>query len=245
MKVVAIIQARLGSTRLPGKVLRDLCGKPMIGHVVERAHRILKVEHVQVAISEEPSDDELFAHLSGYKRIGITRGPEDDVLARYWKAANETSADIIVRITADCPLLSPAVSSRVVARYLERVPEVDFTSNTLRRTFPRGLDSEVFSFEALEEAYREARTPSDREHVTPFIWRQPTRFHLFSVEDREDRSDHRWTVDTEEDFELVKRIFEDLYEDGMVFEYEETLDCLKRHPDWTQINLHIEQKPIS
>jgi spore coat polysaccharide biosynthesis protein SpsF len=244
MRVVAIVQARLGSTRLPGKVLRDLCSQPMITHVVERTLQIAGVNDVIVAIPDTATDDPLFAFLSTCPDIGVTRGSENDVLARYHLAAGEAGADVIVRITSDCPLLSPSVSGDVVKTYLDRWPDVDYASNTLRRTFPRGLDTEVFSLAALETAHREAESAADREHVTPFIWRQPERFDLLSIEGPEDKSSYRWTVDTEDDLELVTRIYGALYAENPIFEYQEILRCLDKHPDWVAINRNVQQKSV-
>jgi len=241
MRVVAIIQARMGSSRLPGKSLRPLAGEPMIGRVVERVLRVPRVDEVRMAIPDLPEDDDLADYLSALD-VGLTRGSETDVLDRFAQAAREAHADVIVRLTGDCPLLSPAVSGRVLAEYLERRSSCDYASNTLERSFPRGLDTEVFSRSMLRLAHREAHTESDREHVTPFLWRQPERFRLHAVVDAVDRSSHRWTVDTEEDFELVRRLHAELQGE---FDYEDVLECLALHPEWSEINRDIVQKSIS
>jgi spore coat polysaccharide biosynthesis protein SpsF len=242
VRVAAIIQARMGSTRLPGKVLMTLAGKPMIERVVERAQRIAGVSEVIVATSTLPGDDALARFVERELRIPLVRGSSDDVLARYHAAMQMTTADAIVRITADCPLLSPTVSAKIVAAY---GADVDYASNTLTRSYPRGLDTEIVSRKVLELTHREATEPQDREHVTIFVWRQPQRFRLRAVTDREDNSDLRWTVDTPEDFELARRIYDALYAKNPHFDYAETLAAVQADPVLRTINQHIEQKKLT
>jgi spore coat polysaccharide biosynthesis protein SpsF len=242
MKVVAIVQARIASTRLPGKVLRELEGRPMIEHVLERAGAIEGVDEVCLATTDSSVDDPLVDLVERAGRATVFRGSEDDVLSRYAAAARVTRADVVVRVTADCPLLSPDVSSTVVRALLDD-PACDYASNTLKRTYPRGLDTEVFAVGALEDAHRNADDPWEREHVTPYLYLNPKRFKLRQVVDREDHSSHRWTVDTPEDFELVRRIYGELWrEDVPFFEYADVLACLASHPDWVSINQHVAQK---
>jgi spore coat polysaccharide biosynthesis protein SpsF len=243
MRVAAVIQARLGSTRLPGKVLRGICSEPMIAHVVRRVRRLERIDWVGVAIPDTAGDDPLAEHLATLEGVAVTRGPEDDVLARYVAAAEVARADAVVRITADCPLLCPSVSQRVVDAFIERTGECDYASNTLDRTFPRGLDTEVVSVAVLRTAHREASETADREHVTRFIWSRPERFRLHSVTDIRDRSHLRWTVDTKEDLALVSRIYEALRAHQPNFDYPEILDCIAAHPEWLELNRHVPQKP--
>jgi len=244
VRVVAIVQGRMGSTRLPGKVLKELAGRPMIEHVLERAAAIEGVDQVVLATSDRAMDDPLVDQVERQGLAGVFRGSEDDVLARYLGAAVAAGADAVVRVTADCPLLSPSVSARVVRALLESDAPCDYVSNTLTRSYPRGLDTEAFSFAALAEAEAEATDPWDREHVTPFIWRQPKRFRLREVcDDDSDRSAHRWTVDTPEDFELISRIYSELWRPSRpLFEYDEVIRCLDAHPDWVELNRHVQQK---
>jgi len=239
MNLSAIIQARAGSTRLPRKVLMDLAGKPMLTRVIERARRVPGVAEVVVATTTLPGDDVVAAcaHDSGAR---VVRGPSDDVLARYHLAIQDSACDAVLRITADCPLLDPVVTGRVVAAFT--AGGCDYASNTLERTFPRGLDSEVLSRAALDTAHREATEAPDREHVTCFVWRQPTRFRLRSVADPVDRSGLRWTVDTPEDFALVDRIYAALQPATPDFAYADVLALLDRHADWSALNAHVEQK---
>ncbi|XOB98440.1 cytidylyltransferase domain-containing protein [Deinococcota bacterium DY0809b] len=242
-RVVAIVQARMGSTRLPGKVMLPLAGKPMIHHVVERVRRVPELDEVVVATSTLEQEQPLVECLHEMG-VPVFRGSEQDVLERYYLAAKDFYADAVVRITADCPLISPRVTSAVVRAFLA-CNGCDYVSNTLKRTFPRGLDTEVVRFSALERAHREAATPSEREHVTPYIWKQPDRFRIQQYRGEVDLSALRWTVDTPEDFKLARRVFEALYPKHPRFDVDEVLSLLKRHPEWTEINAGVRQKGVS
>ncbi len=216
----------------------------MICHVVERASRIGPVDQVVVATTSRSRDDALAALFSDLADTEVFRGSEKDVLLRYVEAAEAAQADVVVRLTADCPLLCPSVSTQVVNAFLTGQGSWDYVSNTLRRTYPRGLDTEVFSYESLLQASREATLRSDREHVTSFFWRQPDRFRLRNVEDDRDNSHWRLTVDTCEDFELVSRILAALLPLNPAFDFAELLTCLGQHPDWAGINEHVIQKGL-
>jgi spore coat polysaccharide biosynthesis protein SpsF len=237
MHTVAVIQARMGSTRLPGKVLREIAGRPMIDWVVGWARQISTVDKVVVATSVLEREAPLVEHLNE-EGIPVLRGPEDDVLARYVKAMETNEADAVVRLTGDCPLLMPEVSERVIQAFLEE--DCDYASNTIERTYPRGLDTEVLSPEALRRSDNEATEAADREHVTRYIRRRPDRFSLCSVTTEKDRSDLRWTVDEGADLTLVRKIYSEM--DGMVFGYHDVLQLLEAHPEWTDINRDVEQK---
>ncbi len=242
-RVVVIAQARMGSTRLPGKVLLDLAGRPMVEHVLRRARLIPGVDAVALATTTRAEDDALASRCSADGWAPVHRGPADDVLERYRLAAEAERADIVVRVTADCPLLSPAVSGLVVRRLLDAGGALDYVSNTRTRSYPRGLDTEVFTIAALRAAAADALAADEREHVTPFIWRRPERFRMAEVADARDRSALRWTVDTPADFALASRIHEALRgrED---FTYEDVLAVLERHPDWSNLNRDVEQKVV-
>jgi spore coat polysaccharide biosynthesis protein SpsF len=239
MQTVAIIQARMGSTRLPGKVMREIVGRPMIAHVVERARRIQSVDTVVVATSTHAKEAPLVNYLRE-QAIPVVRGPEHDVLARYVQAARDFVAERVVRITSDCPLLMPEVSERVVQAFDPQ--QCDYISNTLERTYPRGLDTEVVSRELLEKANQQATDSADREHVTRYVLRNPGQFRLRSVTDDENRSSLRWTVDEEEDLKLVRKIYNALYNEDPHFAYRKVLDCLDKNPRWLELNRHIRQK---
>ena len=179
-RVVAIIQARTGSTRLPGKVLEDLMGQPMLACVVNRTRRAKKLDAVVVATTTQPVDDAIVG-LCKERGWPFFRGSEEDVLTRYYQAALAFKADVIVRITSDCPLIEPEIIDRVVNEFLVYYPKVDYVSNTLVRTFPLGLDVEVMSFGALKRAWQEDHNPAWREHATPYICRHPEKFKIRNV----------------------------------------------------------------
>jgi spore coat polysaccharide biosynthesis protein SpsF (cytidylyltransferase family) len=202
--VAAIVQARIGSTRLPGKVLADLCGRPVIEHVLQRASQIAGIDAVVLAVPASSSDDAL-AEVGRRAGVIVVRGNADDVLDRYRAAAYASGAAAIVRITADCPLLDPAVSSQVVSRFVKG--DVDYVSNIHPPSFPDGYDTEAFSLAALDTAWSEASDPYEREHVTPFIWRRPDRFTLANVSADQDRSTWRLTVDTADDLRALRDIW--------------------------------------
>lgn len=204
MRVVAIIQARMGSSRLPGKSMADLSGKPVLGRVIDRTRLVPSIGEVAVATSTDPRDDPIAA-FSEDVGVPCHRGSEMDVLDRYHRAARELEAEIVVRITGDCPLLDPDVTERVVARVLDE--DVDYVSNFLRRTYPKGLDSEAFTSRALRRAWEEARTPEQREHVTPYLYDPLSGFRVANVEQAVDRSAWRWTVDFPEDLEFARAVY--------------------------------------
>lgn len=243
MKVVAIIQARMGSTRLPGKVLMDLAGKPMLAFMVKRLSLAHSLREMWVATSTLAQDDPI-ATLCSSLGVPCHRGPEEDVLERYRQAADVSKADVVVRLTADCPLICPEVVDKVVTAFLDTMPTADYATNCLRRTYPRGLDTEVLPSGVLDTAAREAREPADREHVTRFVWRQPDRFRQVSVEDAEDHSALRWTVDTAEDLRLVHLIVGALGRDSAMADYRSILSLLHANPEWSAINADVRQKAI-
>jgi spore coat polysaccharide biosynthesis protein SpsF len=243
MKTVIITQARMSSTRLPGKIMRKVLGKSLLEYHIERLQQVKEVEEAVVATTNNSVDDTI-VDMCEHLRVSSFRGSEEDVLSRYHAAASEYHADTVVRVTSDCPLIDPAVVDQVIRAYKSRKSGEVYASNNLRRTYPRGMDCEVFSFEVLAEAAREATEPSDREHVTPFIYRQPERYGLINVTYDRDCSNHRWTVDTPEDFELIKRILENLYPDKPAFTLEDILRLMEDNPDWLELNRHIVQKAI-
>jgi spore coat polysaccharide biosynthesis protein SpsF len=240
MKTVIIIQARMGSTRLPGKILKELAGEPMLARVVNRARRTA-ADMVVVATTTEPADRAV-AELCAARGWPCYAGSRDDVLDRYYHAARQSAADVVVRLTADCPFIDPGVVDQVIEAFRQG-DTVDYASNVLPpRTFPRGLDTEVFSFAALARAWREDADPAWREHVTPFLYRHPERFRLRRVAAGADYSNLRWTVDTPEDRELAVRVYEAF--GGDRFSWHDVLALLGRHPDWLELNRHVEQKAV-
>jgi spore coat polysaccharide biosynthesis protein SpsF len=241
MRTVAIIQARTGSTRLPGKILEDLAGEPMLARVVNRVGRARTLDAVAVATTVASTDDRV-VRLCEARGWSVFRGSEEDVLDRYYHAALELKADVVVRITSDCPLIDPDIIDRIVGEFLALRPDVDYVSNGLERTFPRGLGVEAMSFDALERAWREDSNPAWREHVTQYIVRNPNAFRCANVANDEDRSYMRWTVDTIEDLTLVRRIYDSFRDD--TFGWRDVLHLVESHPDWLEVNKHIQQKTV-
>jgi glutamate-1-semialdehyde aminotransferase/spore coat polysaccharide biosynthesis protein SpsF (cytidylyltransferase family) len=235
-RVVAIIQARMRASRLPGKVLLDLGGRPMLVQVIERVRAATRVDDVVVATSDAPDDDAV-ANLCAAESVPVFRGSEGDVLSRFHGAATEHRADVVVRITADCPFMDPAVIDRVVETYL--TADVEYVANVLRYTYPDGLDVEVFAKSALDRAFEEAVDVVDREHVTPYL-RNSGKFSVRGVENEEDLSslNYRWTVDEPSDLEFARRVYGRLGADGRMFGMAEILTLLKTDPSLLEINMN-------
>jgi len=202
LNIVAIIQARMGSTRLPGKVMKTILDKHVILWDIDRVSLSKLIDEIVVAIPFGKQDDVIADTIEEYNnKILISRGSEDDVLDRYYNAAVQTNADVVVRITSDCPLIDPVVVDHVIEQFLNN--DCDYCSNSLQRTYPRGLDTEVFSFDALSKAWNESKKDYEREHVTPYIIENPDKFKLLNVSNTIDLSHLRWTLDTKEDFEFI------------------------------------------
>lgn len=241
-KVVAIIQARMAASRLPGKVLLDICGKPMLARVIERTRMANLVDDVVVATTLDASDDAVqeFCENRGIK---CYRGSMDDVLDRYYQAALENDAEVIVRITADCPLIDPSLVDQTVREFLDR--KVDFAATRLppplKRTYPIGLDVEVVSFSALQRTWREATQKHEREHVLPYLYETEGRFKIFVLNNDIDYGNLRWTVDTPEDLELLRVVYQRFLprED---FSWEEVLQLFEREPELGRINAQVKHK---
>lgn len=244
MQIEIYVQARMGSTRLPGKVMLRVLDKPLLGFLLDRLKEVKECDAIVVLTTTEAIDDAIedFCYTN---KVACYRGPEEDVLARYYQAAVLRSPDAIVRVTADCPLIDPEVIDLVIRTYKTNFPNHDYISNSLERSYPRGLDAEIFSFRVLDEAYHKAKADFEREHVTPYLYRHPELYHLKNVKSAEMLSHHRWTVDTKEDFLLVKLILEHLYPSNPHFRTKDVLELLQRHPDWININAHVKQKNLS
>lgn len=245
MKTIAIIQARIGSTRLPGKVMKRLCRRTVLSHVIHRVQACPFIDKVVVATTLTSQDDGVAQEAEACGTLSF-RGSEVDVLERYYFAVQAHQADIIVRITSDCPLIDPTVLSEMLACFhgqAARGLEIDYLSNTLQRSYPRGLDAEVFTVAALEKAHQEAKDPYEREHVTPFIYRHPELFSIHQHIQHMDLSAHRWTLDTEEDFHLIKLIYDALGDRDSIFGTDEVLAFLEQNPEVLKINAHVQQKP--
>lgn len=242
VKRVAIIQARMTSTRLPGKVLLDLAGQPMLAQQLRRVKRCRHLDEIVLATTTNDADTPII-ELARREGVAWFRGSEHDVLARYTWAARESGAGAILRITADCPLVDPDVIDLVMAELESHAQECDYASNVLERSYPRGLDAEVFFRDTLERVNRMAHSQTAREHVTWFLYRE--RLDLFvrrSVVDTQDNSDLRWTVDTPEDFEVVRRIYEGLGAGERFVPYREVLAYAREHPEIGALNADVEQR---
>lgn len=245
-KIVAIIQARMGSTRLPGKVLYNLCGKPVLLHVIERIRRSKNVTDIIVVTSTDKANDEI-RELCLKESVFVYSGSENDVLDRFYQAAKTiglNNTDLIVRITADCPLIDYNVIDKVISKYVSG--KYDIVSNAgsdmTYRTFPRGLDVEVFSFGMLEKAFSNAKKTYQKEHVTPYIYENSNSAYYYMNDI--DYSRYRWTLDTEEDWALISSIYDRLYLGEHNFGLEQILDLLRKEPELHDINKHIEQKKL-
>lgn len=233
MTVIALLQARTSSTRLPGKVLKPLLGEPMILRQIERLRRVRNIDRLMVVTSDSPSDDALAACCVG-AGVEVFRGSLDDVLDRFYSAVKEIRPEHVVRLTADCPLTDPEVIDAVIDFY--RSGDYDYASNVLQPTFPDGLDIEVFRFSVLEAIAREATLPSQREHVTSFIYQHPERFRLGGFTYGKDLSSLRWTVDEPSDLMFVEAIYGALYHDNPVFAMADVLQLLAQQPQLMEIN---------
>ena len=230
-----IIQARMGSTRLPGKVMSLISGKPMLQHLIDRVRRCEEVDEIVVATTEMERDRPV-RDLAGSSGVRVFSGSEDDVLDRYYQAAKANEAETIVRVTSDCPLIDPFLVDRIVRHFVNNADKFDYVSMGRPNRYPNGLDTEVFSFSALERAWVEAELGSEREHVTPYIWKNEKLFRIGAVPSDRNLSHMRWSVDEQRDLEFVRQVYTHLYEDGKVFTMEDVLALLDRVPELARIN---------
>ena len=241
-EIIAIVQARMGSTRLPGKVMMNLIGKPMLVHELSRIARAKRISSFVVATTTSPSDD-CIVNVCKEHDWHYFRGSEPDVLDRYYQCAKQFDADIIIRLTADCPLIEPTIIDKVVREFIHKSPNADYVSNiNPQRTFPQGLDTEVMSFSALERSWIEDTNPALREHVTQYILRNPDKFKVAGVTNDRDISNLRWTVDTNEDFQLVNEIYSFFGHNR--FSWYDVLGLLEKKPELRLINQNIRQKEV-
>jgi spore coat polysaccharide biosynthesis protein SpsF len=240
-RVVAIIQARMASSRLPGKVLADLGGQPVLAWIVRRAQRAHGIDQVVVATSVA-SEDAVVAAFCKEQGYACTRGELQDVLDRYVTAAHEFDADIVVRLTGDCPFIDPEMLAENLRTFMDADPPLDFAANRLpgNRTIPIGLDAEFCTIAALETAWREAREPHQREHIMPFLYEHSERFRILHIQNSPDYSHYRWTVDTPEDLQLLRQVVTYFKDDK--FSWKEVLALFELHPELAQINAGVQHK---
>lgn len=224
----------MGSTRLPGKTLIPISGKPLLAHVCDRARRSKSIERVIVATTTHPEDDVIERFAGGYG-VDIFRGSSEDVLDRYYRCASHFKLDCIVRLTADDPFKDPSIIDEIVRTFVDARGEWDYVSNLIQASYPEGMEVEVFSFAALECAWNCAELKTEREHVTPFLWMHPERFRLCNVLSPVDLSKFRWTLDTERDLAFTRAVYAELYQ-GDSFSMEKMLELLYRRPDLAELN---------
>lgn len=242
MNVIAIIQARMSSTRLPGKVMKKLIDRSVLGQVINRVQQTKTLDGLVVATTTQSVDDAIVDECRRYG-VGVYRGSEDDVLGRYHGAASEYAADVVVRITSDCPLIDPQLIDQMVQKFFA-LPVVDYLSNTLQRTYPRGLDVEIFTWKALDTAAKQAHESFEREHVTPYIYQHKELFRLADYRADQDSSSYRWTLDTPDDWQCIKAVYQHLYRPGEFFSPAEVFSLLQSHPEIGRLNAHVEQKKL-
>jgi len=236
--ITAIIQARIGSKRLPAKVLLKIKGKTILEHIVGRVSKSKLIGEIIVATTMLKEDLKI-VNLCSKIGIRVYCGSENDVLDRYFQTARLVSAKHIVRITADCPLMDPKIIDEVIKLHLSN--KADYTSNTIKETFPDGEDVEVFTFETLCKAWEKAKLCSEREHVTPYIRNNPVLFTLMGLENKKDFSDKRWTLDEKADYKFIKLIYLNLYKKNKLFGMGEVLKLLNAHPEYEIINNKIKR----
>ena len=244
MRVVIVVQARMTSKRLPGKVMRLVDGRPLMGYLIERLSRVELADDIVIATTTNAEDDPI-VEFCEEKGVRYYRGSEHDVLARYYEAAQICHADVIVRVTSDCPLIDPAVIDQALSKYIHHYPRFEFLSNTIQRTYPRGMDVEIFSWESLEQAYHKATEEEEREHVTLYIYQNLKEEKIGMLQYPKNESSYRWTVDTQEDFELIATLLHELHKTDPHFTLEAALALMERHPEWMYINSNIKQKVIT
>lgn len=241
MKTVAIVQARMGSSRLPGKVMKTLKDKTVLGHVITRLKAVGQIDEIVIATTSN-SEDDVIVEEAQQHNVFYFRGSEENVLSRYYQAASSRAADVVVRITSDCPLIDPVITGNTIDLF--NSSNADYASNKMLTTFPRGLDTEVFTFGVLKKSYEGAYNDIHREHVTPYIYLHPNQFEIVDYTWNIDYSKYRWTLDTIEDYQLISSIYEELYIPGSVFSWLEAIELMERKPELSLINQHIEQKKL-
>lgn len=228
--ITAIIQARLGSSRLPGKVLREVNNRPLLSYMLERVAAARSVGQVAVATTDRPQDDRIveFCQKEG---VFVFRGNEDDVLDRYYQCALHLKPNTVVRLTSDCPLIDPRIIDEIVGVHLSG--GYDYVANTAPSvgTYPDGMDVEVFSFAALERAWHESKKPSDREHVTFYFWQNPHLFKTCRYDLSQNLSQYRLTVDYPEDFQVIEAILASLYPQNPLFTMQDIIAFLQQYPE--------------
>jgi spore coat polysaccharide biosynthesis protein SpsF len=240
VKIAAIVQARMGSTRLPGKVLMDLGGETVLARVVGRLRRAMLVNEIIVATTDSVADDAIVQECHRLE-VPSFRGSENDVLDRYYQAARVFAAGVVVRTTSDCPAIDPELVDETIVVFQQQGG--DYASNSFPRTYPRGLDTEVFTMDAIERAWHNTREPYEREHVTPYFYEHPELFRLVSLRGRIDYSEYRWTLDTAEDLQLLRTMYA-RFGNLDAFSWGEAIQLMEREPELAELNSGVVQKAL-
>jgi spore coat polysaccharide biosynthesis protein SpsF len=238
MTIVIAIQARTASTRLPNKVMLPLYGKPLLIRLVDRIKRSALVNKIMIATTEDENDN-IISRLCLDEGLDCFRGHSNDLLDRHYKLAIHSKADAIVKIPSDCPLIDPVIIDKVIGFYLDNFSKFDYVSNLHPPTYPDGNDVEIMSFQALEVAWKEAKRDFEREHFTPYIWENPQKFTIGNVtlETGLDlSSSYRWTIDYEEDYQFIKRVYEELFPRNPNFGLYDIIDLMEKQPEIALIN---------
>lgn len=241
MNTVAIIQGRVGSTRFPKKIFADLSGKPFIWHVVNRLKFVKKIDKIVLATTTNSLDDELMEWAKN-EGVDCFRGDENNVLKRFYETAKFYNAKIILRVTADDPFKDPIVIGKVID--LLKINEIDFAYNNYPPSFPEGLDTEVFTFKALENAYFNSKDDFEKEHVTQYFYRHPELFSQMNLLNSKNLSNYRWTVDTIDDYNFTKFIYEKLYVEGEIFTMNQIIEVIKQNPEILKLNSQVERSSM-
>jgi len=230
--ITCIIQARMGSSRLPGKVMQKISeNKTVIDFVVDQLQESKMIEKIIVAIPDQIEDNVTYDHLIS-RNISTYRGSLNNVLDRFYQCANSNSSSIIIRITADCPLIDPDIVDKVIKKFIEN--KFDYVANTHPRTFPYGTETEVFSFNALKIAWEETDDEFDKEHVTPYFYKNPDKFKIGNFSQKTNQSNYRWTIDYEEDLEFVKKVVHKIQKNPILTQH--IVDLLEKNPEIVKIN---------
>lgn len=241
MKTAAIIQARMTSNRLPGKILKKVMEKPLLAYLLERLRSSRRLDEIIIATTDNGTERPII-ELCQTLNITVFRGSEDDVLARYYHAAQAFQVGLVVRITSDCPLMDPRVVDEVVDFYLANQQKFDYVTN--RESYPTGMDVEVFPAVCLKEAFEKASLAYEREHVTPYFYTHPEKYRIGYYHFKYNARHYRWTVDTPEDFDLISRLLMYCYPRKAVFSMEDIFNALAANPGWNEMNAHVQAKKL-
>lgn len=240
MKIVTVVQARCGSTRLPNKILLPILGEPLLLRMLERVSAAALVNHIVVATTDDPADDKIEAlcHEWGYP---VYRGSSSDLLDRHYQVGRKFDADVVVKIPSDCPLIDPKVIDRIYKFFIHHYPKYDYVSNLHPATYPDGNDVELMTMRSLTTAWEEAVRPLEREHTTPYIWENPDKFQIANLSWESGLNysmSHRWTIDYHEDYLFIKAVFEHLYQNNNRFGLDDILELLASAPEIGALNAH-------